>query len=61
MHKTEMTFRRYLAADHLQKMLTRLTPQKTAQCLSLNVLISGSSSYTRKDKVNVVSLGHLFV
>jgi len=30
-----------------------------AQCASLNVLIAGASSYTRKDGVNVVSLGHL--
>ena len=49
------------AADNLQKLLTRLTPEKAAQCVSLNVLIAGASSYTRKDNVNVVSLGHLFV
>jgi len=49
------------AADNLQKLLTRLTPEKAAQCASLNVLIAGTSSYTRKDNVNVVSLGHLFV
>jgi hypothetical protein len=49
------------AADNLQKLLTRLTPEKVAQCVSLNVMIAGTSSYTRKDNVNVVSLGHLFV
>jgi len=49
------------AADNLQKLLTRLTSEKAAQCVSLNVVIAGSSSYTRKDKVNVVALGHLFV
>ena len=49
------------AADNLRKLLTRLTPEKAAQCVSLNVLIAGASSYTRKDKVNIVSLGHLFV
>ena len=38
-----------------------LTPEKAAQCISLNVLIAGSSSYTRTDKVNVISLGHLFI
>ncbi|MCL2651994.1 MAG: DUF4143 domain-containing protein [Candidatus Azobacteroides sp.] len=48
------------AVDNLQKLLTRLTPEKAAQCVSLNVLIAGTSSYTRKDNVNVVSLGHLF-
>ena len=48
------------AADHLQKLLKRLTPEKAAQCVSLNVLIAGALSYTRKDNVNVVSLGHLF-
>ena len=47
------------AAKNLQKLLTRLTPEKAALCVSLNVLIAGASSYTRKDKVNVVSLGHL--
>ena len=48
------------AAGNLQKLLNRLTPKKAAQCTSLNVLIAGSSSYTRKDGVNVVSLGHLY-
>jgi len=48
------------AANNLQKLLTRLTPEKSAQCVSLNVLIAGTSSYTRKDNVNVVSLGHFF-
>ena len=47
------------AAENLQKFLTRLIPEKAAQCSSLNVLIAGASSYTRKDGVNVVSLGHL--
>ena len=49
------------AAHNLQKLLTRLTPEKAAQCASLNVLIAGVSSYTMADNVNVVSLGHLFV
>ena len=49
------------AAGNLQKLLTRLTPEKAAQCASLNVLIAGVSSYTRTDNVNVISLGHLFV
>ncbi len=48
------------ASSNLQKLLTRLTPQKAAQCTSLNVLIAGTSSYTRKDNINVISLGHLF-
>ena len=48
------------ATSNLQKLLTRLTPEKATQCVSLNVLIAGTSSYTRKDQVNVVSLGHLF-
>jgi hypothetical protein len=49
------------ASVSLQKLLKRLTPEKAAQCVSLNVLIAGASSYTRKDNVNVVSLGHLFI
>jgi predicted AAA+ superfamily ATPase len=49
------------AAANLQKLLTRLTPEKAALCTSLNVLIAGASSYMRKDNVNVISLGHLFV
>ncbi|GAB6011357.1 hypothetical protein [Viscerimonas tarda] len=49
------------AANNLQKLLTRLTPEKAAQCTSLNVIIAGSSSYTRKDNVNVIALGHLSV
>lgn len=49
------------AAEHLRTLLTRLKPEKAVQCASLNVLIAGTSSYTRpKDGVNVVSLGHLF-
>jgi predicted AAA+ superfamily ATPase len=49
------------ASNNLQKLLTRLTPEKAAQCASLNVIIAGSSSYTRKDNINVIALGHLFV
>ncbi|MDR2964134.1 MAG: DUF4143 domain-containing protein [Bacteroidales bacterium] len=49
------------AADNLRKLLTRLTPEKADMCTSLNVLIAGTSSYTRTDGINVVSLGHLFV
>ena len=49
------------ATDNLQKLLTRLTPEKAAQCASLNVIIAGVSSYSRNDHVNVISLGHLFV
>ena len=48
------------AAENLQKLLNRLTPEKAAQCTSLNVLIAGSLSYTRSDGINVVSLGHLY-
>ncbi|GHT15919.1 ATPase AAA [Bacteroidia bacterium] len=47
------------AARNLQKLLTRLTPEKAAQCTSLNIVIAGNSSYTRKDGINVISLGHL--
>ncbi|MDR1897295.1 MAG: DUF4143 domain-containing protein [Prevotellaceae bacterium] len=49
------------AAVNLKKLLTRLTPEKAAQCASLNVIIAGSSSYTRKDGINVIALGHLSV
>ena len=49
------------AADKLQKLLTRLSPEKVSRCASLNVLVAGSLSYTRKDRVHVVALGHLFV
>jgi predicted AAA+ superfamily ATPase len=49
------------AAEHLRKLLTRLAPEKAAQCTSLNVIIAGNQSYTRKDGVNVISLGHFFV
>jgi predicted AAA+ superfamily ATPase len=47
------------AAQNLQRLLTRLTPEKAAQCNSLNVIIAGNQSYTRKDGVNVISFGHL--
>jgi predicted AAA+ superfamily ATPase len=49
------------AANNLQKLLGRLVPEKAAQCGSLNVIIAGNQSYTRKDGVNVIALGHLFV
>ena len=49
------------AAANLQKLLTRVTPAKATQCVSLNVLIAGTSSYTRKDNVHVVSLGHIYL
>ncbi|GHT79853.1 ATPase AAA [Bacteroidia bacterium] len=47
------------AARNLQKLLTRLTPEKAAQCSSLNVIIAGNQSYTRQDGVHVIALGHL--
>lgn len=49
------------AVVNLQKLLTRLSPEKAKRFTSLNILIAGSSSYTRKDNINVVSLCHLFV
>jgi predicted AAA+ superfamily ATPase len=48
------------AARNLQKLLTRLTPEKAARYASLNIVIAGNTSYTRKDGINVISLGHLF-
>jgi predicted AAA+ superfamily ATPase len=47
------------ATRNLQKLLTRLTPEKAVQCSSLNVIIAENQSYTRQDGVNVISLGHL--
>jgi hypothetical protein len=49
------------AANSLRKLLTRLSPEKLVQCQSLNVIIAGNLSYTRKDGINVISLGHLFI
>ena len=48
------------AASNLQKLRNRLAPEKAAQCTSLNVIIAGNQSYTRKDGVNVIALGHLY-
>jgi predicted AAA+ superfamily ATPase len=47
------------AAHSLRKLLTRLSPEKSAQCQSLNVITAGNLSYTRKDGINVIALGHL--
>jgi len=49
------------AANSLRKFLTRLSPEKSAQCQSLNVIIAGNLSSTRKDGINVIALGHLFI
>ena len=48
------------ATGNLQKLLNRLEPAKQKQCKSLNIIIAGYSSYTRKDNINIISLGHLY-
>ena len=48
------------AAAGFSKLKTRLTPEKWAQCLSLNIITAGQSSYRRPDGVNVIALGHLY-
>ncbi|QGK68660.1 DUF4143 domain-containing protein [Allosaccharopolyspora coralli] len=47
------------AADHLRTLAEKVSQQRSEQLASLNVLTAGSTSYTRDDGVNVVSLGHL--
>jgi predicted AAA+ superfamily ATPase len=47
------------AADHLQSLAKKVSEKRANQLASLNVLTAGSTSYSRSDGVNVVSLGHL--
>jgi predicted AAA+ superfamily ATPase len=48
------------ATANLKKFLNRLEPDKQKQCKSLNIIIAGYSSYTNKDNINIISLGHLY-
>jgi len=48
------------AAAGFAKLETRLTPEKWAQCRSLNIITAGQSSYRRPDGINVIALAHLY-
>lgn len=48
------------AAKCFARLKKRLTPKKLSALTSLNVVTAGRESYTRKDGVNVIALGHLY-
>ena len=48
------------AAKSFARLRKRLTPKKLSTLTSLNVVTAGRESYTRKDGVNVIALGHLY-
>lgn len=47
------------AAANLHSLAGKVSRERAAQLLSLNVITAGETSYTRPDGVNVVALGHL--
>lgn len=47
------------AAKSLHKLAAKVSPVRAASLASLNVITAGTTSLTRPDNVNVVSLGHL--
>lgn len=47
------------AAKNLTALKSKISEKRANQLASLNVLTAGSTSYTRPDGINVVSLGHL--
>ncbi len=47
------------ASAALLKLVAKVTPERAEQLASLTVITAGSTSFTRPDGVNVVSLGHL--
>ncbi len=47
------------AAQSLHKLAAKVSTARTASLCSLNVITAGTTSLTRPDGVNVVSLGHL--
>ncbi|MDR0843461.1 MAG: DUF4143 domain-containing protein [Acidobacteriota bacterium] len=48
-------------AVNLKKLLDKLAEQRRQDCVSLNVITAGNTSYTREDGVNVIALGHLTI
>lgn len=48
------------AVQNLEKFKGRLTDSKLKNLTSMNILVAGDISYTRKDGINIISLGHLF-
>ena len=48
-----------LAAHNLTSLAAKVSEKRAGQLASLNVLTAGTTSYTRPDGINVVSLGHL--
>lgn len=48
------------AVQNLKKFKGRLTEDKLKNLTSTSIIVAGDISYTRKDGVNVISLGHLF-
>jgi predicted AAA+ superfamily ATPase len=49
------------AIENFAKFKTRLTDTKLKNLVSCNIITAGDNSYTNKDGVNIVALGHLFV
>ncbi|MDR1447809.1 MAG: DUF4143 domain-containing protein [Candidatus Ancillula sp.] len=47
------------AISDFAKLKNRLTDEKLKQCAGFVVLTAGRNSYTRKDGVHIISLGHL--
>lgn len=47
------------AAENLRALARKVSERRADQLASLNVLTAGSTSLTRPDGINVVSLGHL--
>ena len=46
-------------AQSLLKLKAKVSQQRAAQLGTLNVVTAGAESYTRRDGVNVIALGHL--
>lgn len=48
------------AVQNLEKFRGRLTKEKLEHLTSMNIIVAGDISYTRRDGVNIIGLGHLF-
>jgi hypothetical protein len=49
------------AIENFSSLKSKMDIKKWDKLISLNIITAGNMSFTRKDGVNIIALGHLFV
>jgi hypothetical protein len=49
------------AANNLKRLRQKITLSKWEKLISLNIITSQETSYTREDGINVIAFGHLTI